>query len=177
MNTYTAEQITAIGGNEWIKGGKHRVYINQDVWSKLIGLDIQRYKSGNISSATLDGVLISNSEAKRILGAIDSVWLDVATGLIHIRTYMCTRPALAEEVCAWIRDGIAKAVAELGRTDDEPTADSADVASTVDRLRRTGRTVRQIAAEVGVSVTTVYRWARGICRPRPTNLAALTALA
>src|SRR5690606_7981417 len=173
--TYTAEQIIAIGGREWIKGDKHRVYINQDVWSKLIGLDIQRYKSGNISSATLDGVLISNSEAKRILGAIDAVWLDVTTGQIVISRYT-TRP-LADKVPGWIPAGIAAAVAALPADDQAGESATPTAAEQITALRAAGHTARDIARMVGVSVSTIYRWARGICSPRPTNAAALAALA
>lgn len=184
--TYTAEQIIAIGGREWIKGDKHRVYLNQDIWTALIGLEVEHYKSGTISSASLDGERISNSQAYKILAAIDAVWLDVTTGQIVISRYT-TRP-LADEVPGWIRAGIAKAVAALP-ADDEPTtpAGEADPAAEtpaaagpariIAALRAAGHTARDIARMVGVSVSTIYRWARGICSPRPTNAAALAALA
>src|SRR5690606_40070996 len=58
----TVETLVAIGGNRWTKGNYDRVYFNG--WAKFIGLEIERYKSGNIYSASLNGEPISNSEAR-----------------------------------------------------------------------------------------------------------------
>jgi len=44
------------------------------------------------------------------------------------------------------------------------------------KLRAAGRSVREIAALVGVHASTVYRWARGQFRPQPQRLAALAAI-
>ncbi|MGA3524153.1 helix-turn-helix domain-containing protein [Melissospora conviva] len=169
MSTYTADQITRIGGREWTgANGAHRVYINEDVWTALVGLEIDRYKSGNIQHAELNGEKISNARAAR-LAAIKVYWQD---GRILI-----TRDA---ELADDIRAAIAKAVA-----DSEPAADDQDddtgaentAGRTVAALRSAGRTVREIAEMVGVSATTIYRWVHGVCRPRPVNAAALAALA
>lgn len=167
MTTYTAEQITRIGGREWRKSdGTLRVYINTDVWAPLVGLEIDHYKSGNISSAYLDGERISNARAYR-LTAIKVYWED---GKIWV-----TRDAeLADE----IRAAIATAVAATEPTNDDQDDDTgSDAAKQVTALRAAGRTAREIAQMIGVAVSTIYRWARGICRPRPTNAAALAALA
>jgi hypothetical protein len=67
--TYTAEQIEAIGGKRWTKGDITRVYISDDTLADLVGLDVTRYRTGNIQSATLRGERVSNTEAKRILGS------------------------------------------------------------------------------------------------------------
>lgn len=166
--TYTAEQIEAIGGRRWAKtDGTLRVYINEDVWAALIGLRVERYRTGNISSAHLRGERISNSRAGRALTTTKVYWQD---GKIWI-----TKDA---ELAADIRAAIAQAVAALTSDDDEPTdGGQGDTAGTVNRLRQAGRTVREIAEMVGVSASTIYRWARGVCSPRPTNAAALAALA
>ena len=67
-------------GNEWQKGDKHRIYFNS--LGMFYGIETERYNSGNISSATLNGNSISNSEAKRILGRLldCKVWYDVNDG-------------------------------------------------------------------------------------------------
>jgi len=66
--TYTAEQIEAIGGTTWrSRRGVVRVYLNN--WPKLIGFDIERYGTGNIKGAMLDGHEISNGKAGRLLVA------------------------------------------------------------------------------------------------------------
>jgi len=77
--TYTAEQIEAIGGNHWTKGGHDRVYINYDVWGPLVGLEIDYYKSGNICYATLNGQKLSNSKA----GQMSAVTIYWENGALH----------------------------------------------------------------------------------------------
>lgn len=59
--------------------GMVRTYVNE--WAELIGLDVAFYKSGNVSSAALNGKGISNAEANRIQCA--KVWIDEA-GAIHV---------------------------------------------------------------------------------------------
>lgn len=53
-------------GNRWEgSNGTVRYYIND--WPALVGLDIERYKSGNICSATYQGQALSNARAGRLL--------------------------------------------------------------------------------------------------------------
>lgn len=51
-------------GKEWIKEDMHRIYINN--LEKIYGLETTSYKTGNISSATLNGEDISNSRARQL---------------------------------------------------------------------------------------------------------------
>lgn len=131
MTTYTAEQITSIGGNLWERGTKRRVYLND--WPTLIGLDIERYNTGNIRHATLDGETISNSRAHKLLGAQvywenGSIWhtIDHAADAARVD---------GDELVTRLMDSIAKAV-------------SPDL------------TTREAAEQLGVSVRTVQRWAK-----------------
>lgn len=75
--TLGPDQLKKIGGSEWRKGDQHRYYFND--LSNLHGLRTSRHKSGSVSSASLNGEKISNSEAKRILESLDriKVWYDV----------------------------------------------------------------------------------------------------
>lgn len=68
----------------WVSrdGSRARLYVND--WSELIGLQVERYGTGNISSAHLDGEKISSRQAGLILGAVDGVWVE--DGAVHIRT-------------------------------------------------------------------------------------------
>ena len=52
----------------------------------------------------------------------------------------------------------------------------ADAVGIIATLRAAGRSVREIAAAVGVHSSTVYRWSRGAFRPQPQRLAALAAI-
>lgn len=70
--------LTDRGFKRWTKklsNGKvmDRLYINPE----YLGLELTRYKSGNISSATFNGERISNSEARRIEGT--KCYVDIAT--------------------------------------------------------------------------------------------------
>lgn len=70
--------LTDRGFNRWTKklaNGKvmDRLYINPE----YLGLELTRYKSGNISSAKFNGETISNSEARRIEGT--KCYVDIAT--------------------------------------------------------------------------------------------------
>jgi len=64
------EKMIEIGGKEWKKDDKHRIYFNESVLAKLIELDCNRYNTGNISSATLNGESISNNEAGKIYSSL-----------------------------------------------------------------------------------------------------------
>lgn len=70
--------LTDSGFNRWTKklpNGKvmDRLYIKPE----YLGLELTRYKSGNISSAKFNGETISNSEARRIEGT--KCYVDIAT--------------------------------------------------------------------------------------------------
>lgn len=71
-------KLVAIGGREWENYGKHRVYFNSDAICSLCHLDIDHYKSGNISNAYLDGEHISNARAGRIIST--TTYFDVVSG-------------------------------------------------------------------------------------------------
>ena len=72
-------------GNRWQKNGKDRLYFND--LPRLYGLCTNHYHTGNISSATLDGETISNSEARRIVGRLNlaKLWYDYSDGQFHSR--------------------------------------------------------------------------------------------
>ena len=72
--SYTKDQMIAIGGKEWKKSdGTVRIYLNNA--DELIGLSVERYKSGNICYAELNGKTISNSKASMIMSA-KTYWED-----------------------------------------------------------------------------------------------------
>lgn len=161
MTTYTAAQITAIGGNDWTGAtGIHRVYLNADTIADMIGLEIERYRTGNIQRAWLNDEKISNSKATHLLtGRV--YW---EAGTIHV-----TGPL--GEYADLIRARIADKVAA------HAPSTVADADKTVSKLRQAGQTAKQIAEMIGVSVSTIYRWARGICRPNNVNAARLATIA
>lgn len=61
----TRELIIAIGGKPWQpKLGPERVYLND--WHEMAGLHIERYNTGNIKYAELNGEKISNTRASHL---------------------------------------------------------------------------------------------------------------
>jgi len=66
----------------WVpsRGGTARLYV-QNV-ADLIGLSVERYGTGNIANAALQGSKISNTAAREILAA--SVWISEADGRVHV---------------------------------------------------------------------------------------------
>ena len=81
MAEKTVAQLIELGGNEWKGYGKHRIYFNTELLTNAMQLSYGRYKTGNVSSATLRGEKISNKRAKDILWGLDNAkfFFDVAT--------------------------------------------------------------------------------------------------
>lgn len=69
-------------GKEWKSddGSQHRIYFND--LCGLYGLDVDRYGTGNISSAKLDGKKLSNGKARSLCTTLDfaKVFYDVPAG-------------------------------------------------------------------------------------------------
>ena len=102
---FTDEEIKALtdrGFNRWTKklpNGK--VMDRLDIKPEYLGLELTRYKSGNISSAKFNGETISNSEARRIEGT--KCYVDVAT-----KEVVCDRADLKNAAQEVIDDALSK---------------------------------------------------------------------
>ena len=100
---YTARQIERIKqwGNEWQKGDMHRIYINHGL-GRLYGIETERYGTGNIMSARLDGQRISNGEAKRLLSKLNysKFWFDMVEQKFHCQGEMANTGMLQKIVAA-----------------------------------------------------------------------------
>ena len=196
MSTYTAEQIIRIGGKEWRKGDRHRVYINRHVLQRLLGMEVRYYDTGNIRHAELRGQHISNSEARRILNS-EIFWED---GELHILTashwhrqdiidainaaIAATEPQKDDDTDGYTdggQGGDAADATEQGAVEQaaapQQTATAEMAISRLTALRQAGRSVREIAAMIGCAVSTVYRWLRGQHRPSARYATAILAIA
>ena len=102
---FTDDEINTLtdrGFKRWTKklpNGKvmDRLYIKPE----YLGLELTRYKSGNISSATFNGETISNSEARRIEGT--KCYVDVAT-----KEVVCDREDLKKAAQEVVDDALSK---------------------------------------------------------------------
>lgn len=74
------ERLIALGASRWSKYGKDRIYLK--ALAKELGLEFEKYNSGNICSATFKGEVISNSKCGRMLGQMEKAFIDIATGEI-----------------------------------------------------------------------------------------------
>ena len=69
MNTEQKLLSLNLGLRVWEKGGHRRIYVNSDeAMNRIFGLSVERYNTGRICSATLNGECISNSKARAICG-------------------------------------------------------------------------------------------------------------
>ena len=85
----TVEKLEALGIRAWECGEMKRYYINDDNLEVIFGLCIDRYKTGNICSASLNGEGISNSKAYKLLGR--GIWYDAKSESWMQRTEFGTR--------------------------------------------------------------------------------------
>lgn len=75
------EKLISIGANRWQKAGRDRLYLS-GAGAEIMGLEIDRYKSGNICYATLDGEKISNADGGRALSTYQRAYIDLTTGAL-----------------------------------------------------------------------------------------------
>jgi len=64
--------------NLWEKYNKRRLYLD---FAKIVNLEVDRYNTGNISSAFLDGEKISNSKAYKYLQG--KAFIDLNTNVLE----------------------------------------------------------------------------------------------
>jgi hypothetical protein len=121
--------LTDRGFNRWTKklsNGKvmDRLYIKPE----YLGLELTRYKSGNISSAKFNGETISNSEARRIEGT--KCYVDVAT-----KEVVCDRDDLKQAAQEVVDDALSKEKSQVfAQTETKKAAPKDDVVVTGDEF-------------------------------------------
>ena len=105
--TYTVEQLTKIGGQLWEQGNMRRVYFNS--LAERIGFEYTTYNTGNISSATLNGDRISNSQGRSLywLTKTLKIWYDLTTGQFAYRSDTRDGARWAAEIIASIEAELA----------------------------------------------------------------------
>ena len=84
----------------WRKpGGGNRYYVQN--LPELIGLELNYYKTGNISSARLNGEHCSNTRAYREIGECGRVWLD-DNDVIHVDATGWNTEVVVAAVNEWL---------------------------------------------------------------------------
>ena len=73
------QKLIDLGGNLWESGNHRRIYLNN--WLELAGVNVSRYQTGNISSASINGKKISNAKAAE-LDNVKAFWDCSANALV-----------------------------------------------------------------------------------------------
>jgi len=101
------EKLENLGGNYWAKYGKERMYFDRAILMKLYGFEWETYKSGNVSSATLNGEEISNNKFNKYLDSMpDNLYYDFENDRFAWDIGPCLYPEIAKEVVKKIRSMI-----------------------------------------------------------------------
>lgn len=74
----TEQKLEELGCTAWERGDMKRYYMDDEGFEKVFGLSVDRYKSGNICSASFCGEGISNAKAGRLMGR--AVYYDAVKG-------------------------------------------------------------------------------------------------
>lgn len=88
MTDELIKKLEDAGFARWTKAGHDRLYVN----AKVLGLEVNYYKTVNVKWAAFRGTEISNSEGRRMLN--DKTYVDVKTGKVFST---CTKLAEAAE--------------------------------------------------------------------------------
>lgn len=76
MTDKKLETLLAMGASRWTKYGRDRLYLRK-CYKDLLKMKISYYNSGNISSASINGEGISNSEANKIKNMAYDCYIDL----------------------------------------------------------------------------------------------------
>lgn len=96
----TDKQIAAYeaaGFKRWTNYGRDRLYID----IKMLGAEVEFYKTGNVSDTKWQGEDVSNADGRRLLAS--KIFIDVATGELHVVTSF-TAPYDTPEIEDVVRD-------------------------------------------------------------------------
>ncbi len=85
------QKAEAIGCRRWTKYGKDRLYLNSYI-AKSYGLSYTVRKTGSLDKTTFDGDYISHSQAGRVLGELDGLYIDLAAGETAFNTANLRQP-------------------------------------------------------------------------------------
>ena len=98
------ETLKGMGAKVWESGNMKRLYLNGAA-KVLIGFEYETYKTGNISSATLNGESISNSTAKTMAATIENakIYYDFKDGAFHFKTGYGINSDYAKDIIAAAR--------------------------------------------------------------------------
>lgn len=105
-SAFTEAQLVAAGGRRWEgHNGDVRFYFNLDL-PALLGWEIHRYNTGNVSSASKDGARVGNTKAAAAMSRLSSAkfWFEVADAKFLQR-------GLTDSEAASVKQAVIEAIA------------------------------------------------------------------
>jgi len=87
LNDTQIKALEEKGFKRWTKGTMDRLYIN----AETLGLEVDRYKTGNVSSAYYRGERISNTRGSAML--YTKTYIDITTGKLVSGNYTLEQDA------------------------------------------------------------------------------------
>ena len=173
----------------WIKPRttEERLYLDQEKAAAFIGLDIRRYKSGSIKSATLEGETISNSTADRIIHSMARAYFDVTTRQWYAAFGDLAISLIIEKIEAEATEATEAEATEAEATEAEATeAEATEAEAGISRTRRAvmllAHAIRREAAarfscpvgEILFSACLRDAWAKVKAASRPSMATGIT---
>ena len=161
MNEKMIAKLESKGFNRWTKGNFDRLYINP----QKLGLEVEYYKTGNVSGSKWNGEHISHAEARRMLNA--KIYIDLKDDSLHCDHYWCdTLKDAAQEL-------IDEATAEIEAEEKSEVEKTQAVEETEDAVEKgfagmfgeeTAELINEAAAEILKNVKaswTIRFWKSG----------------
>lgn len=137
------KQIAALeekGFRRWTKGSMDRLYIN----AETLGLEIERFKTGNVCSAYYRGEKISNKRGSEMVSA--KTYIDIETGELHATNWTLEQDAqqLYEDTMEALEIAESEVAEESEAAATNPEQDSPFSAMTAPELDRAEAEMKQI---------------------------------
>lgn len=125
MTEKMISRLIDMGCRRWTKGEHDRLYID----SAVLGLQVERYKTGNISYAEFRGERISNSRAADL--ADIKIWIDLHTGELHTKGFRSDSCATMREAAEELIEATEAEIAAEEAAEQTQTITLADLFDSV----------------------------------------------
>lgn len=125
MTQATIRTLQDMGASRWTKGNHDRLYI-KNIVQDILELDVNRYNTGNISSATVLGQKVSNAAAGRILTATDATYIDLKTGALMMNSLTEKVDGVYTDLTALVKKALEKMEEAQDSTPEPSTAPTID---------------------------------------------------
>ena len=132
IEAMTAEAIEALG-TVWTKKGS-RLYLSDEFKLSALGLEVERYHGGAVSSAKQHGEKISNTKAMKLIDSCRRTWVDLETGELMDVTLREAEELLSKAIDAAVEATEKDEVAVVGSYVDVFSRDTVEIVEKDDQF-------------------------------------------